>query len=131
MNSTSPSGWNYPALFHQRLEALYAGRFAEIAEALGDDPQAKAREYARDRLSLSLVLQACGRGIRSETDRCAFVLLDKRYHDYGWRRFLEPRPYNVRHPEVNVQGFHREHTTESGQGWDAALNRFVGRRRIE
>ena len=56
----------YPALFHQRMEALYANRFAEIAEALGDDARAKAREYARDRLSLSLVLQACGRGIRGE-----------------------------------------------------------------
>jgi len=121
MNSTSPSGWNYPALFHQRLEALYAGRFAEIAEALGDDPQAKAREYARDRLSLSLVLQACGRGIRSETDRCAFVLLDKRYHDYGWRRFLEPRPYNLLRPERTVGDFHRTVAVVASGEWDKAL----------
>jgi Rad3-related DNA helicase len=97
----------YPMLFHQRLETLYPRRFAEVAEMLGDDPQAEAREYALDRLSLSLVLQACGRGIRSEADHCAFVLLDRRYHDYGWRRFLEPRPYNIRRPETNVLDFHR------------------------
>ncbi|RME51004.1 MAG: hypothetical protein D6796_01860 [Caldilineae bacterium] len=118
----------YPALFHQRLGALYAERFAEIAEALGDDPQTRAREYALDRLSLSWVLQACGRGIRSETDRCAFVLLDKRYHDYGWRRFLEPRPYNVRQPETNVQGFHQEQRAAPERTWDAALLRFAGER---
>jgi len=72
----------YPSLFHQRLEAKYTAHFAEIAEDLGDDVQAKSRECALDRLSLSWVLQACGRGIRSESDRSAFVLLDKRYHDY-------------------------------------------------
>ncbi len=92
-----------------------------IAEALGDDPQAKAREYALDRLSLSLVLQACGRGIRSETDRCAFVLLDKRYHDYGWRRFLEPRPYNLLRPERTVGDFHRTVAVVASGEWDKAL----------
>jgi ribonuclease HIII len=111
----------YPALFHQRLEALYASRFAEIAEAMGDDARAKAREYARDRLSLSLVLQACGRGIRNEADRCVFVLLDQRYHEYGWRRFLDPRPYNLRQPAGNAADFHRERAGMTGPAWDPAL----------
>jgi len=111
----------YPSLFHQRLEAQCARSFAEIAEALGDDPTAKAREYALDRLSLSLVLQACGRGIRRPEDRCAFVLLDKRYHDYGWRRFLEPRPYNLRRPEQAVAGFYGAREATVNDRWDEAL----------
>jgi Rad3-related DNA helicase len=111
----------YPALFHERLEALYTGRFAEIAERLGDDSQTKAREYGLDRHSLSLVLQACGRGIRDKRDHCAFVLLDERYDEYGWRRFLEPRPYNVRRPPTNVVDFHRERAPVSELAWDAAL----------
>jgi len=113
----------YPALFHQQLETLHAGRFAEIAERLGDGHQAKAREYALDRHSLSLVLQACGRGIRNERDRCAFVLLDKRYDEYGWRRFLEPRPYNVRRPERTVESFHRMSAVAVSEGWDEAILR--------
>jgi hypothetical protein len=113
----------YPALFHQRLEALHASRFAEIAEALGDDARAKAQEYARDRLSLSLVLQACGRGIRSEEDRCAFVLLDRRYHEYGWRRFLVPRPYNLSHSPVSTGPFRlmTPHITDGK--WDPSIVR--------
>ena len=120
----------YPALYHKRLQALYQGAFAPIAEERGDDLSEKAREYALDRHSLSLVLQACGRGIRHQRDRCAFVLLDRRYHDYGWRRFLEPRPYNVRCPETSVQSFYRERTTISRLGWDAALIRFTERRAV-
>jgi ribonuclease HIII len=121
----------YPALFHQRLETLYAEHFVEIAERLGDDQAAKAHEYALDRVSLSLVLQACGRGIRSETDRCDFVLLDKRYHKYGWRRFLQPRPYNVRRPEENTQSFHQEGAIAPGFSWDLALLRSTGRRVVK
>lgn len=113
----------YPALYHQRLDALYTSRFAEVAEALGDDGREKAREYARDRLSLSLVLQACGRGIRSEDDQCAFVLLDKRYHEYNWRRFLVPRPYNLRRVYMVPKMFHhREYEYEvTDADWDEAF----------
>lgn len=111
----------YPALFHQRLEVLYAGLFAEVAEVLGDDARDKAREYARDRLSLSLVLQACGRGVRSEDDRCAFVLLDRRYHEYGWRRFLTPRPYNTSRPRQIVWAFYLRRSSTVLEDWDEAL----------
>jgi Rad3-related DNA helicase len=121
----------YPVLFHECLEALYAQRFLEIAEGLGDDPEAKAHEYALDRYSLSLVLQACGRGIRSGSDRCVFLLLDRRYHEYDWRRFLEPRPYNVLRPETNVSEFQRVQDLEPGFSWDAALVACDGKRGSE
>jgi ribonuclease HIII len=111
----------YPVLFHQQLEALYAERFSEVAEVLGDDPEAKAHEYALDRYSLSLVLQACGRGIRDEMDRCAFVLLDERYDEYGWRRFLEPRPYNLQQPRQAAKSFHGKEVTVVSRKWDRAL----------
>ncbi|MFX0107492.1 MAG: hypothetical protein ACFE7R_04345, partial [Candidatus Hodarchaeota archaeon] len=63
-------------------------------------------------------------------DRCAFVLLDRRYHDYDWRRFLDPRPYNVRRPETNVQGFYQERTAVPKLAWDAALIRFSEQEQI-
>ena len=111
----------YLDLFHMRLEALYASRFADVAESLGDDAQAKAREYARDRLSLSLVLQACGRCIRGMDDRCAFVLLDRRYHEYGWRRFLEPRPYNLSDLQRTMIGFRSRGKHNPMNQWDESL----------
>jgi ribonuclease HIII len=113
----------YPKLFHDLLQRLYESFFRPIAEERGDDPSEKAREYALDRVSLSQVLQACGRGIRRETDRCAFVLLDQRYgeKDYRWRRFLEPRPYNLAHPEQTVATFHDTPQTFREAEWDSAL----------
>lgn len=112
----------YPGLYHQRLQELYSHRFAAIATARGDDVAQKAEEYGRDRLTLSLVLQACGRGIRGLEDRCAFVLADRRYEQYAWRRFLYPRPYNLLRPEQSVASFHATpHEVERSQAWDAAL----------
>lgn len=113
----------YPKLFHDHLQSLYESCFRPIAEERGDDLGEKAREYALDRVSLSQVLQACGRGIRRETDRCAFVLLDQRYgdKDYRWRRFLEPRPYNLAHPEQTVAAFHETPQAFREVGWDSAL----------
>ena len=113
----------YPKLFHDRLQSLYESFFRPIAEERGDSLGEKAREYALDRVSLSQVLQACGRGIRRETDRCAFVLLDQRYgdKDYRWRRFLEPRPYNLAHPEQTVAAFHDTPQTFREAEWDSAL----------
>ncbi len=113
----------YPKLFHERLQTVYTRYFAEIAESLGDDPAVKAREYALDRLSLSLVLQACGRGIRREEDRCAFVLLDRRYHQYDWRRFLMPRPYNLQNPGQATASFQRNMTEDISTMWDKQLLR--------
>lgn len=111
----------YSALFYQRLDAFYASRFADVAESLGNDTRAEAREYARDRLPLSLVVQACSRGIRSEFGQCAFVLLDERYHDYDWRRILEPRPYNLLRTEVVEKTFHARECKATGASWDEAL----------
>lgn len=95
----------------------------EVTEALGDDAPDKTREYARYRLLLALVLQACGRGIRSGEDRWVFVLLDRRYHDYGWRRFLDPIPYNVLRPKSSVQGLHSRKAIFADIVWDIALPR--------
>ncbi|MHB8598527.1 MAG: helicase C-terminal domain-containing protein [Ktedonobacteraceae bacterium] len=113
----------YPRLYHERLQLLYESFFRPITEERGDDLREKAREYALDRVSLSQVLQACGRGIRREIDRCAFVLLDKRYgdKDYRWRRYLEPRPYNLTHPEQTVATFHDNPQAFYGAWWDSAL----------
>jgi Rad3-related DNA helicase len=111
----------YPGLYHIRLQTLYHQVLAPIAEERGGDLSQKAREYALDRLSLSLVLQACGRGIRDQADRCAFVLLDRRYHEYGWRRFLEPRPYQVQQPEQAIGGFHGARGATVTDCWDKAL----------
>jgi DNA excision repair protein ERCC-2 len=111
----------YPGLYHERLQALYRQVLAPVAEELGDDLNEKARKYALDRLSLSLVLQGCGRGIRSATDKCAFVLLDRRYDEYGWRRFLEPRPYNLRRPSQAVVDFYGARETVINDRWDEAL----------
>lgn len=111
----------YPGLYHERLRHLYQQAFAPIAEERGDKLDEKAHEYALDRLSLSLVLQACGRGIRNETDQCAFTLLDKRYDEYDWRRFLEPRPFRLLQPANTVASFHQEPQMRTGKGWDKTL----------
>jgi Rad3-related DNA helicase len=115
----------WPELFHRRLAERYQVLLADLAMRRGDDPTTKAREYAVDRFPLSQVLQACGRGIRQMADRCAFVLLDKRYGpgrgNYDWRRFLQPRPYNLAHAAVTVQRFLSPVAfTESGK-WDPKL----------
>jgi Rad3-related DNA helicase len=116
-----------PRLFHARLRDRYVRLFEPVAAGRGDSAQEKAREYALDRLSLSLVLQACGRGIRREADRCVFVLLDERYGEgkdgFDWRRFLEPRPYNVFDPAASVRLFHEPPAAAPEGGWDAALLR--------
>ena len=121
-----------PLLFHQRLQQHYERTFAAVARSLGDDPRTKAREYAVERLSLSLVLQACGRGIRRPADRCAFVLLDRRYgEDEGldWRRFLDPSPFNTARPDHSVRTFHLPEPPGAHGAWDPALLAAVGRRR--
>jgi ribonuclease HIII len=109
--------------YHQKLQALYRHTFASVSAELGDNVAEKAKEYAIDRASLSLVLQACGRGIRRENDRCAFLLLDRRYDTYDWRRFLEPRPFNTPKPGITVSDFHRSaqivRTVKAE--WDTAL----------
>lgn len=116
----------YSQLYHERLHKLYEGLFRSIAEERGDNLHEKIREYALRRISLSQVLQACGRGIRHESDRCAFVLLDQRYgdKDYRWRRFLDPRPYNLIHPERTVISFHTIPQEPLEAEWDSALLSF-------
>jgi Rad3-related DNA helicase len=121
----------WPRLFNRRLRERYADQFASVAAELGDDALLKAEEYANARVPLALVLQACGRGLRSLTDRCAFVLLDARYGGNGgldWRRFLDPPPYNAARPELAVQTFH-SHEQPTGSGdWDPVVIAACARR---
>ncbi|GHO61371.1 hypothetical protein KSC_002630 [Ktedonobacter sp. SOSP1-52] len=120
----------YPGLYHKRLQSLYEREFAPLALEPHDNVKEKAKEYAWHRGSLSLVLQACGRGIRSERDRCAFVLLDKRYCDdqriggYEWRRFLSPPPFNLITPAIPVGSLHRcTVAAVSSAAWEDVLLR--------
>lgn len=112
---------DYPGLFQQRLTEHYQQILAPIAAELGDDLAAKAWEYAIERPSLSLVLQACGRGIRREADRCTFLLLDQRYTSPVWRRFLPSGPYNIAHPEQVIQTFYRPTHPQDETVWDSTL----------
>lgn len=110
-------------IIHLRTSEMFDQQaFGPIAGEHGDGVYEKAREYALNRLSFSPVLQVCGRGIRHERDRCVFVLLDRRYDDHGWRRFLEPKPYNLlRQPERAVHGFRRTVADGASRKWDEAL----------
>lgn len=65
-----------------------------------------AWEYAYERPGMYQVLQAVGRGIRSPSDRCAFVLLDRRYHEFKWHDFLQPPPFHTDTPDLHVKMFH-------------------------
>ncbi len=115
----------YPGLFHKKLQERYQELLQPIATQLRQDIEQKAEEYAIRRLALSLVLQACGRGIRSESDRCSFVLLDRRYDsgkgNYDWRGYLNPLPYNVRQPRRSVENFHSSESFQSDAEWDSAI----------
>lgn len=121
----------YPSPYHERLRTHYEELFKSVIEITKDNIKRKAKEYALDRYALSLVLQSCGRGIRSETDQCAFVLLDKRYDEYvdkknkrygyDWRRFLMPRPYNLSNPSIDVKDFHSVREEGLSNIWDPAI----------
>lgn len=111
----------YPGLYHRRLEEHYQSLFNGIAQQLGDNLVEKAHEYAWERPSLSLVLQACGRGIRHQTDRCAFLLLDKRYTNVAWRRFLPSGPYNLSRPAATIKTFFRPAPEQDDTAWDPAI----------
>ncbi|HEU5378580.1 MAG TPA: helicase C-terminal domain-containing protein [Ktedonobacteraceae bacterium] len=67
---------------------------------------ADAWQYAYERPSMYQVLQATGRGIRTPEDRCAFVLLDRRYDELRWHEFLVPTPFHTSTPHMDVEIFH-------------------------
>jgi Rad3-related DNA helicase len=123
-----------PSRFHQRLcrtlwPLLYPDQQppeAPLDTASRADKAAwgAAWDYAYERPAMYHVLQAVGRGIRSEADRCAFVLLDHRYHNFAWHEFLAPEPFHTETPQHHVRVFH-EGTPErflSATGrWEALL----------
>jgi len=67
----------------------------------------RGRLYGYIYPAMNKVLQALGRGVRSETDRCAVVLLDERYLSPPYRGLLPalPAPVPVDDPATFVRGF--------------------------
>jgi len=74
-----------PTLEVKTIEGYYAGKYG--AE--------KGRLYGYLYPAITKVLQATGRGIRSEHDRCIIVLMDYRFAKYPYKNCL-PSDYNVR-----------------------------------
>ncbi len=103
-------------LFHERLcrhlwPLLSPGEPSPEAPLDDRDPAHKAAwgaawHYAYERPSMYQVLQATGRGIRGPNDRCAFVLLDRRYDEFKWHDVLAPEPFHADEPHVHVRNFH-------------------------
>ncbi len=69
----------------------------------------KGRLYAYIAPAMNKALQAMGRGIRSETDKCAVILLDDRYNGPPYRGFMpaEPKPICTPDPAAYVIRFLR------------------------
>ncbi len=69
-----------PTLEVKTIENYYSGKF-------GSD---KGRLYGYLYPAVTKVLQAAGRGIRSEHDRCIIVLMDYRFAQFPYRNCLPP-----------------------------------------
>ncbi|MGB2727465.1 MAG: ATP-dependent DNA helicase [Halobacteriota archaeon] len=69
-----------PTLEVKTIEGYYAGKYG--AE--------KGRLYGYYYPAITKVLQAAGRGIRSEHDRCIIVLMDYRFAKYPYKNCLPP-----------------------------------------
>ncbi len=74
-----------PTLEVKTIEGYYAGKYG--AE--------KGRLYGYYYPAITKVLQAAGRGIRSEHDRCIIILMDYRFARYPYKNCL-PSDYNVK-----------------------------------
>nr|AAU82137.1 conserved hypothetical protein [uncultured archaeon GZfos10C7]QNO54058.1 ATP-dependent DNA helicase [Methanosarcinales archaeon ANME-1 ERB6] len=74
-----------PTLEVKTIEGYYAGKYG--AE--------KGKLYGYYYPAITKVLQAAGRGIRSEHDRCIIVLMDYRFAKYPYKNCL-PSDYNVK-----------------------------------
>ncbi len=121
-------------LFHQRLckrlwSLFYPGEPQPDAPLNDRDVRNKlawkdAWQYAYERPAMYQVLQAAGRGIRALKDRCAFVLLDRRYHEFVWHDFLKPEPFHADAPHIRVRMFHKgapERFEDVSGAWDPLL----------
>ena len=73
-----------PTLEVKTIEGYYTGKYG--AE--------KGRLYGYYYPAITKVLQAAGRGIRSEQDRCIIVLMDYRFAQFPYKQCL-PSDYNV------------------------------------
>ena len=121
----------YPNLVHQYLQEHYKKLFANIASDLNASQnilEEKTKEYSLYRQSLSLILQASGRGIRHMDDRCCIILHDKRYEQYLWRKFFKTTPFNASLPKENIQRFWNAPSVMGSEDntWDNAIIRIGG-----
>jgi len=94
-----------PTLEVKTIEDYYAGKYG--AE--------KGRLYGYYYPAITKVLQAAGRGIRSEHDRCIIVLMDYRFAKYPYKKCLPP-DYNVRltdRPEEFAKNFFKKEKKQS------------------
>ncbi|MCK4475943.1 MAG: hypothetical protein KAU16_04375, partial [Methanophagales archaeon] len=73
-----------PTLEVKTIEGYYAGKYG--AE--------KGRLYGYLYPAITKVLQASGRGIRSEHDRCIIILMDYRFEKYPYKNCF-PSDYDV------------------------------------
>jgi DNA excision repair protein ERCC-2 len=69
-----------PTLEVKTIEGYYVGKYG----------QEKGRLYGYLYPAITKVLQAAGRGIRSEHDRCIIVLMDYRFTQYPYKNCLPP-----------------------------------------
>jgi len=69
-----------PTLEIKTIERYYAGKYGS----------AKGRLYGYLYPAITKVLQAAGRGIRSEQDRCIIILMDYRFAQYPYKNCLPP-----------------------------------------
>lgn len=73
-----------PTLEVKTIEGYYAGKYG--AE--------KGRLYGYHYPAITKVLQAAGRGIRSEQDRCIIILMDYRFAQFPYKKCL-PSDFNM------------------------------------
>jgi DNA excision repair protein ERCC-2 len=73
-----------PTLEVKTIEGYYAGKYGVE----------KGRLYGYYYPAITKVLQAAGRGIRSEHDRCIIILMDYRFAKYPYKNCL-PSDYNM------------------------------------
>lgn len=69
-----------PTLEVKTIEGYYVGKYG----------QEKGRLYGYLYPAITKVLQAAGRGIRSEHDRCIIILMDYRFTQYPYKNCLPP-----------------------------------------
>jgi len=90
VSPTVTSGWDFPGV---DCEYCIVGK---IPYPDSRDPVVKAR-YKEDQdwgsyLAMQVLVQECGRGTRSEGDKCEYLVVDDSFHLWFWDRFKHFAP---------------------------------------